>query len=186
MVARTIVPRPGAASRNSTRPELATSAPSTDCQAISRPGSSSVIDRLPFDRPARGRLDHPVRAPLVDVLDPLDILHHLCKVREIAPEGIDVHARSVDGDAMPDNGIFAVAARRLLLDFGRAGGGGRSVCHGSAFPSGSGPPHNRRCGRRFRSQHIDQDQLMSLRNDPVNRGTVARAARSDAIRAGGS
>jgi hypothetical protein len=43
MVARTQVPRPGGASRNSTLPLLRTGASSSDSQAMRRPGCSSVM-----------------------------------------------------------------------------------------------------------------------------------------------
>ena len=83
--------------------------------------------RVPFDRLARRRLHHPVRAPLVDRVDPLDILHHRGEVREVAPEGVDLLARPVDRDGAADDRILAVAAGGLGLAVGVARGGRRRV-----------------------------------------------------------
>ena len=78
------------------------SAPSTDCQAISRPGSSSVTTESHSTvLPAGALTTQCERRSSIDV-DPLDILHEPRQVREVAPEGVDLGARPVDRDGAAD------------------------------------------------------------------------------------
>ena len=66
--------------------------------------------RVPFDRAAGRRLDHPVGPPVVADVDPLDVLQEAREVPEIAPEGVELSAGSVDRDCAADDRRLAPTA----------------------------------------------------------------------------